>query len=55
MRVRDDRRNEELRSRFEHLAQLLSEDTAVQQAYRDSREGMTSFEFWHGYLEEAKR
>ena len=28
MRVRDDRRNEELRSRFEHLAQLLSEDTA---------------------------
>ena len=55
MRVRDDRRNEELRSRFEHLAQLLSEDTAVQQAYRDGREGMTSFEFWHGYLEEAKR
>ena len=55
IRVRDDHRNEELRNRFERLAQQLSEDTAVRQAYRDSREGMTSFEFWHGYLEETKR
>lgn len=55
MRVRDDRRNEELRNRFERLAQLLSEDTEVRRAYRDSRKEMTSFEFWHGYLEEAKR
>ena len=55
MRVRDDQRNEELRNRFERLAKQLSEDTTVRQAYRDSRGGMTSFEFWHGYLEEAKR
>ena len=55
MRVRDEQRNEELRNRFEHLAQILSEDTAVLGAYRESREEMTSFEFWRRYLEEAKR
>ena len=55
LRVRDEARNGQLRERFERLAQTLLDDTDVRQAYRKCRDEMTSFEFWHTYLEEAKR
>lgn len=55
MRVRDDERGEQLIARFDGLARTLLDDTAVREAYRESRASMTSFEFWHEYLREARQ
>lgn len=55
MRVRDDERCERIVARFDGLARRLLDDTMVVRAYRDSRPSMTSFEFWHEYLREARQ
>lgn len=55
MRVRDDRREEQLIKRFDDLAQTLLNDATTAKAYHSSRDSMTSPEFWHVYLDEARK
>lgn len=55
MRIRDDRRDEQLIKRFDNLARTLLNDDTTAKAYRSSRDSMTSPEFWHVYLDEARQ
>ncbi|KAA8825467.1 dTDP-rhamnosyl transferase RfbF [Bifidobacterium myosotis] len=55
MRVRDDRKRDEIMARFEALADQLVHDDSVAHRYHEERDSMTSFAFWKQYLDEAKR